>query len=76
MRNMKTGMKQLRIKKIQRARSPQLLSFRVFHASGRSNGLGSGAGGTPGVFSGAVERLGGSNQQPGGSEVVVNHVLI
>lgn len=76
MRNMKTGMKQLRVKKLRRARSPQLLSFRGFHVSGRSNGPGSGAGGTPGVFSGAVERAGGPNQQPGGSEVVVNHVLI
>ena len=76
MRNMKTGMKQLRVKKLQRARSAQLLSFRDFHASGLSNGPGSGAGGAPGVFSGAVERVGGPSQQPGGSEVVVNHVLV
>ena len=65
-------------KKKQPTRPARLLSFRKFCASRRSKSrdVPFGAGGALGMSSGVVEPVGGPGQQSGGSEVVVNHVVL
>lgn len=65
-------------KKKRRARPRRPMSFRDFMASRRSKAKAepTGVGAAPDLSSGVAEPVGGAGQQSGGSEVVVNHVLI